>query len=151
MLPVSCDPPFHVIVAPKSPTLDAPPGSAKLAITPENVCPSVPEIDIACTASTVCPTVPVLGAYWLSPRYLASIVWTPAARALVVKVAVPPDSVPLPSELAPSQNSTCPVGVPVPGVFTLTVAVKVTDSPRSDGSIDVVTAVVVRHSTFCCK
>ena len=48
-------------------------------------------------------------------------------RALVEKVAWPPLSVPVPSVAAPSLNVTVPVGVPVPGEFTVTVAVNVTD------------------------
>ena len=44
-----------------------------------------------------------------------------------MNVATPPDSVPVPSVVAPSLNVTVPVGVPEAGVVTDTVAVKVTD------------------------
>ena len=51
----------------------------------------------------------------------------PTASAEVVKVAVPPDTLPVPSVVAPSLNVTVPVGVPEAGDVTATVAVKVTD------------------------
>ena len=38
---------------------------------------------------------------------------------------------------------TVPVGVPLPGAVGLTVAVKVTDWPKTEGFADVTTAVVV--------
>jgi hypothetical protein len=43
----------------------------------------------------------------------------------------------------PSRNVTVPVGVPVPGKTGLTVAVKVTNWPETEGLTDDVTAVVV--------
>ena len=47
-------------------------------------------------------------------------------------------------------NSPLPVGVPVPGEFTVTVAVNVTDWPNFDGLAEDVEAVVVpAFSTFC--
>ena len=42
----------------------------------------------------------------------------------VLKVAMPLDSVPVPSVVAPSLKVTEPVGVPAPGDATVTVAVK---------------------------
>jgi hypothetical protein len=48
----------------------------------------------------------------------------------VVKAAVKgevADKVPLPITVVPSRKFTVPVGVPVPGATTVTVAVKVTD------------------------
>jgi len=60
-----------------------------------------------------------------------------------VNVAVPPDSVPVPSVVVPSRNVTVPVGVPVPGGTTATVAVKVTDCPKTGGLADEATVVVV--------
>ena len=53
----------------------------------------------------------------------------PTARALVLKVACPPPSVPVPRMVAPSLKVTVPLGVPAPGARALTVAVKVTDRP----------------------
>ena len=52
----------------------------------------------------------------------------PADRAEVEKVALPADTIPEPSSVAPSKNCTVPVGlVPV------TVAVNVTDCPNGLG------------------
>ena len=51
-------------------------------------------------------------------------------------MAAPPLSVPVPSVVVPSMKVTVPLGPPaavVPGAFTLTVAVKVTDCPDDDG------------------
>ena len=53
--------------------------------------------------------------------------WLAVERVDVERVAVPPESVPVPNEVAPSKNSTVPLGVPAPGADALTVAVKVTD------------------------
>jgi len=61
-----------------------------------------------------------------SPRYAAVIAWLPTVSVLVENVAVPPLRVPAPIMFEPSKKSTEPVGVPAPGLFTLTVAVKVT-------------------------
>ena len=41
--------------------------------------------------------------------------------------------VPVPSEVVPLKNWTVPVGVPVPGLAAVTVAVSVTDAPELDG------------------
>ena len=61
--------------------------------------------------------------------------WVPAARLEVEKVAVPPLRVPVPSVAVPSRKVTVPVGVPAPGVFTLTVAVNVTLWPKAEGLV----------------
>jgi hypothetical protein len=61
----------------------------------------------------------------------------------VVKVVVPPMSVPVPRVVEASLNVTVPVGVPAPGATALTVAVKVTDCPKTDGFADEVALVVV--------
>jgi len=61
---------------------------------------------------------------------------------LVVNVAVPPDSVPVPRVVAPSRNVTVPVGVATV-VLPVTVAVKVTLCPKTDGFTDEATLVVV--------
>ena len=42
-------------------------------------------------------------------------------------------NVPVPSEVVPLKNWTVPVGVPVPGLAAVTVAVSVTDAPEADG------------------
>src|SRR4051794_37481470 len=71
------------------------------------------------------------------------MVWLPASRADVLKVAVPPLSVPVPRELDPSLKVTDPVGVPAPGATAPTVAVKVTDWPKVEGLGAAESAVVV--------
>ncbi len=61
-----------------------------------------------------------------------------------MNVAVPvPDNAPVPNEVAPSRNVTVPVGVPAPGAVTVTVAVNVTDCPKTDGLTDEATVVDV--------
>jgi hypothetical protein len=66
-------------------------------------------------------------------------------RVLILPlVAVPPESVTGDPKLPPSTtNCTVPVRVPDPGATAVTVAVKVTDSPTTDGLADKVTVVVV--------
>ena len=53
------------------------------------------------------------------------------------------ESVPLPIVFAPSLNVTVPVGFPLPGATTATVAVNVTDCPERDGFTLETTVVVV--------
>jgi hypothetical protein len=62
----------------------------------------------------------------------------------VLSAAVPPLSVPVPSEVDPSKNSREPVGGP-PAVVTF--AVSVTDWPDTGGFGDTVNVVLVRVST----
>src|SRR5437588_790965 len=69
----------------------------------------------------------------VSPPYTTVIVCAPTARALVLKLAEAPDSVPVPRVPAPSLKVTVPVGVPEPGELAVTVAVKVTDWPNTEG------------------
>lgn len=58
----------------------------------------------------------------------------------------------MPRVVAPSLKVTVPVGVPLPGEFALTVAVKVTDWPETDGFAEDVTDVVVSSVlTVCVK
>jgi hypothetical protein len=71
------------------------------------------------------------------------IEWVATDNAPVEKVATPPDSVPVPITVAPSRKLTVPVAVPAPGATTATVAVKVTDCPKTDGFTDEVRLVVV--------
>ena len=56
---------------------------------------------------------------------------------------MPPLSVPVPSVAVPSRKVTVPVGVPAPGVFTLTVAVNVTLWPNTEGLVEEDSFVVV--------
>src|ERR1019366_3141171 len=71
------------------------------------------------------------------------MVWLATAKADVLNVAIPLLNVPVPIGLPPSRNVTDPVGVPPPGATGETVAVKVTDWPKTEGFTDEVTAVVV--------
>ena len=75
------------------------------------------------------------------------IEWPPTASELVVKLAVPPDTVPVPSVVAPSVNVTVPVGVP--GEVELTVAVNVTVWPKTLGLAEDANAVVVEPGAAC--
>ena len=67
----------------------------------------------------------------------------PTDRLEVVRVALPPDRLAVPSVDAPSRKVTVPVGVPTAGATALTVAVKVTAWPKSDGFTELVTVVVL--------
>jgi len=62
---------------------------------------------------------------------------------IAAEVAEPEDSVTEPSESEPSKNSTVPAAVPAPGETAATVAVKVTDCPKSEGFTEDINAVVV--------
>jgi hypothetical protein len=71
--------------------------------------------------------------------------------AVVLTVATPePFSVPVPNVVAPSLNVTVPVGVPAPGATAVTIAVRVTDWPNTDGFRDEVSAVVVLAGPTVC-
>src|SRR5204863_2199820 len=68
----------------------------------------------------------------------------PSASVAGTAVAWPgPCRVPVPRVLAPSLKVTVPVGVPAPGLLAVTVAVKVTDCPDSDGLAEELTSVAV--------
>ena len=68
----------------------------------------------------------------------------PPASKEVEKLAWPdPPSGSLSMTVVPSLKSTVPVGVPVEGGITVTVAVKVTDWPKQVGLAEAMSAVVV--------
>ena len=67
----------------------------------------------------------------------------PTDRLELVKVALPPDRLAVPRVDAPSRKVTVPVGVPAAGATAVTVAVKVTAWPKSDGFTELVTVVVL--------
>ena len=70
----------------------------------------------------------------------------------MLKVAWPELRVFVPIGVAPSLNVTVPVGVPVPGAVAITVAVKVTDWPKTEGlTEEITTAVVLALLTVCVK
>ena len=62
---------------------------------------------------------------------------------IAAEVAEPEASVTVPREIIPSKNSTVPAAFPTPGVVVATVAVKVTDCPKSEGFTEDANAVVV--------
>ena len=68
----------------------------------------------------------------------------------MLHVAVPFDSVGEHKLVAPSVKVTVPVGVPVPGAFTDTVAVNVTDCPTVEGFTELVTLVLVAACVTVC-
>jgi hypothetical protein len=79
----------------------------------------------------------------LSALYTVVIECDATLSDAVVKVVEPELKVPLPSVVAPSLNVTVPLGVPAPGNVALTVAVKVTDCPNTDGLDEEATAVLL--------
>jgi hypothetical protein len=111
--------------------------------------------DVTLDEVDACPTVWVIAAEelalkLLSPAYDTAIVCIPTARAEVVKVALPPESAPAPMETPLSVNVTVPVAVPPPGLTALTVAVKVTDWPNTDGLADERTLVMLSDCVTVC-
>ena len=78
--------------------------------------------------------------------------WMPAARAEVVRLAVPPDRDTVPRVVPPSEKMTLPVGagIPPPLAVVVTVAVSVKGCPKTgvvvEGATvtDVVAPVTVR-------
>jgi hypothetical protein len=74
----------------------------------------------------------------------------PSASKDVVNVAFPLISVPGPKGVAPSFRVTEPVGVPLPGATTTTVAVNVTVWPKCDGFGEEVSVVVVAALCTVC-
>ena len=62
---------------------------------------------------------------------------------MAAEVAKPETNVTVPKEIEPSKNSTDPATVPAPGETAATVAVKVTDCPKTDGFTEDASAVVV--------
>jgi hypothetical protein len=93
---------------------------------------------------TVCETdADELPLYVLSPLYEAVIECVPTVRLDVEMVALPfASSVDEPRIVAPSENVTLPVGVPVP-LDGLTVAKRTTDWPNVDGFGDETSDVAV--------
>lgn len=72
------------------------------------------------------------------------MLWPPTANVAVMNAAWPkPLRVPVPIVLPPSLNVTVPEGMPEPGALAVTVAVNVTDWPKTVGMPDVTTTVVV--------
>jgi hypothetical protein len=72
------------------------------------------------------------------------MLFVPAARELLAKLAVPALTAPVPSRLPPSRNCTVPVAV-----FGETVAVNVIDCPDVEGSLFDVTTTLDGSPTPC--
>jgi hypothetical protein len=62
---------------------------------------------------------------------------------IAAEVAEPEVRFTVPSEVEPSKNSTVPVAVPAPGAVAATVAVKVIDSPNTEGVVEANVVVVL--------
>ena len=62
---------------------------------------------------------------------------------MAAEVAEPEVRVTVPREVEPSKNSTVPVAVPAPGRVAATVAVKVIDSPKTEGVVEANVVVVL--------
>src|ERR1043166_7754668 len=87
-----------------------------------------------------------------SPLYTAVIEWEVTDKVEEEEVAEPPLRLLVAREVAPSLKVTVPVGVPAPGETALTVAVKVTDWPNTEGFCDEATATaLVALLTVCVK
>jgi hypothetical protein len=86
----------------------------------------------------------VLAAKFESPEYEAVIDWAPIGSELVEKVACPAELIgTVANTVEPLLNVMLPVGVPVPGETTLTLAVNVTEALRINGLAEGLTVVVV--------
>ena len=62
---------------------------------------------------------------------------------MAAEVAEPEVRLTIPREVTPSKNSTDPVAVPAPGAVAATVAVKVTDCPKTEGVVEANVVVVL--------
>ena len=74
------------------------------------------------------------------PLYVAVTVVVPAGKADVIRLALPPARLPLPSVFVPAVNVTVPIGTTV---GELTIALNFTFCPATDGLGEAVTVVVV--------
>src|SRR5206468_1235121 len=68
------------------------------------------------------------------PEYTAVSECAPSPSAAVLRTADPAETAAIPSDVAPSKNSTVPEGEPAPGALTATVAVSATLWPTTEGS-----------------
>jgi hypothetical protein len=76
------------------------------------------------------------------------IEWVPAERFEMGMLATPPFKSPVPIKELSLRNCTVPVGVPDPGLSTVTVAVNVTASPSlAEGLLEVRLVVVLAALT----
>src|SRR5574341_990527 len=88
---------------------------------------------------------PLLLAQLPVPLKAAVMTWLPTASVAVLNAAwpLPLTATPEASAVAPSLNVTLPVGTPPPGGLEVTVAVKVTDCPKTEGFGAELTVVMV--------
>jgi hypothetical protein len=102
------------------------------------------------TPFTICVTLPLLTAKLLLPLYSAVIVWVPALKLDMLKLACPL----LLRGVGPASTVVPSLNVTLPSVTALlplvTVAVKVTDCPNVDGLSEEVTLVVVVAAPAAC-
>ena len=70
------------------------------------------------------------------------MLFEPTASDAMDKVAVPDVRVPVPMMVEPFLKVTVPVALPAPGAVAATVAVKVTDSPKSEAVVEAKVVVV---------
>jgi len=85
----------------------------------------------------------VLVAKLRSPLYSAVMLFEATASDAMDKVAVPDVRVPVPIMLEPFLNVTVPPAVPAPGAVVATVAVNVTDCPKTEGVVEANVVVVL--------
>ena len=77
-------------------------------------------VPVEATVTVTVTTMDVEAALNVSPLYVAVMLWTPAASDVVLKLALPPLNVPIPTAAWPSTNVTVPVGVRLtPATLTL--------------------------------
>ena len=70
------------------------------------------------------------------------MLFEPTASDAMDKVAVPDVRVPVPMMVEPFLKVTVPVALPAPGAVAATVAVKVTDCPKSEAVVEAKVVVV---------
>ena len=71
------------------------------------------------------------------------MLFAPTVSDAIDKVATPDVKVPVPMIVEPFLKVTVPVAVPAPGETAATVAVKVTDSPKTEGVVEASVVVVL--------
>src|SRR5205814_1496027 len=116
-----------------------PEATDRLTVNTALVVPAFPSVTLASLIEipgvdvTVCETLPLLGLKLVLPLYSAVIVWLPALRFDVLKNAWPLAlrAVGPASTVTPSLNVTLPCVTALP--LPVTVAVNVTDWPKTDG------------------
>ena len=120
--------------------------AVKVTVWPktDGFCEEVSVVAVLSWLTTWLTVFEVLPASLVSPLYTAVIECDPTDSAAVLILALPPLSVTGPPKLEPSiWNCTVPPGVPAPGALAVTLAVKVTVWPKTDGFCEEVSVVAV--------